>query len=65
MTRLLLALACLALAAAPPARAQQELSEQEEEQLRQSVGEAGSSPIEFIRALEAHLKKFPNSPRRQ
>jgi thiol-disulfide isomerase/thioredoxin len=60
----MLALACLALAAAPPARAQQELSEQEEEQLRQRVGEAGSSPIEFIRALEAHLKKFPNSPRR-
>jgi thiol-disulfide isomerase/thioredoxin len=65
MTRLvMLALACLALVAAPPARAQQEMSEQEEEQLRQAVGEAGSSPIEFIRALEAHLKKFPNSPRR-
>jgi thiol-disulfide isomerase/thioredoxin len=28
------------------------------------VGEAGSSPVEFIRALEAHLKKYPNSPRR-
>jgi thiol-disulfide isomerase/thioredoxin len=64
MTRpAVLALACLALAAAPPARAQQVLSAEEEEHLRQAVGEAGSSPIEFIRALEAHLKKFPDSPR--
>jgi thiol-disulfide isomerase/thioredoxin/plasmid stabilization system protein ParE len=60
----MLLLACLALLAAPPARAQEALSEEEEEHLRQVVGEAGSSPVEFIRALEAHLKKYPNSPRR-
>ena len=59
-----LLLAGLALLAAPPARAQEALSEEEEEHLRQMVGEAGSSPVEFIRALEAHLKKYPNSPRR-
>jgi len=65
MTRFcMLLLACLALLAVPPARAQEALSEEEEEHLRQTVGEAGSSPVEFIRALEAHLKKYPNSPRR-
>ena len=65
MTRFcMLLLACLALLPAPPARAQEALSEEEEEHLRQMVGEAGSSPVEFIRALEAHLKKYPNSPRR-
>ncbi|MCX6635035.1 MAG: hypothetical protein NT090_08140, partial [Acidobacteria bacterium] len=65
MTRFcMLLLACLALLAAPPARAQEVLSEEEEEHLRQVVGESGSSPVEFIRALEAHLKKYPNSPRR-
>ncbi len=65
MTRFcMLLLAGLALLAALPARAQEALSEEEEEHLRQMVGEAGSSPVEFIRALEAHLKKYPKSPRR-
>lgn len=56
--------ACLALFPAWAARAQEPLSEDEEEHLRQAVGEAGTSPVEFIRALEAHLKKYPKSPRR-
>src|SRR5262249_22726741 len=32
--------------------------------LSQGLGEAGSSPIEMIRAMEAHLAKFPQSPKR-
>lgn len=36
----------------------------EEDELNAAVAEAGSSPIEFQRALEKHLEKYPNSPRR-
>jgi thiol-disulfide isomerase/thioredoxin len=36
----------------------------ESQQLSQAVAEAGNSPVDFIRALEAHLAKYPNSPRR-
>ncbi|MDX2149975.1 MAG: TlpA disulfide reductase family protein [Bryobacteraceae bacterium] len=36
----------------------------EERELRQSLGEAGSSPVEFIRAIEGHLKKYPESAQR-
>ena len=36
----------------------------EEDELRQSMGEAGSSPLEIIRALERHLAKFPESKNR-
>ena len=65
MRRLLPLLAAAVVLLAPPlARTQEALSEEEENHLRQVVGEAGSSPVEFIRALEAHLKKYPKSPRR-
>jgi thiol-disulfide isomerase/thioredoxin len=43
--------------AAPPA-------EQEERDLESALREAGSSPIEYARALENHLKKYPDSPKR-
>ncbi len=36
----------------------------EDQQLSNAVGEAGNSPVDFIRALEKHLAKYPNSPRR-
>ena len=36
----------------------------EEEDLRKALGEAGSSSIEFIRALERHLEKYPKTERR-
>jgi thiol-disulfide isomerase/thioredoxin len=36
----------------------------EDQALSTALGEAGSSPIEFIRALEKHLEKFPETPRR-
>jgi len=42
----------------------QNLSEAEQKALSQGLGEAGSSPIEMIRAMEAHLSKFPESPKR-
>lgn len=42
----------------------EDLSEAERDHLRQSLGEAGSSPIEFLQALEQHLALFPNSPKK-
>jgi thiol-disulfide isomerase/thioredoxin len=44
--------------------AQAELSEKEQNDLRDAVSETSNSPIEFIRALEGHLKKYPDSPRK-
>ncbi|MCC6340783.1 MAG: TlpA family protein disulfide reductase [Bryobacterales bacterium] len=38
-------------------------SSAEEADLRQWVGEAGSSPTEMVRALEKHLAKYPDSKR--
>jgi thiol-disulfide isomerase/thioredoxin len=59
MTRLLLAILLVCAVCSP-----QELSPAEQESLNQAVGEAGSSPIELIRAVENHLAKFPMSPKR-
>jgi thiol-disulfide isomerase/thioredoxin len=53
----------LALAALP-LFAQSNLSQLEEESLQAAIGEAGNSPIDFARAIENHLKQFPNSPRK-
>jgi thiol-disulfide isomerase/thioredoxin len=53
----------LALAALP-LLAQSNLSQLEEESLQTAIGEAGNSPIDFARAIENHLKRFPNSPRK-
>lgn len=36
----------------------------EEDDLRRQLEEAGPSPVEFIRAVESHLAKFPKSPQR-
>jgi thiol-disulfide isomerase/thioredoxin len=44
--------------------AQQNLSKAEEESLQTAINEAGNSPVDFARAVENHLKRFPNSPRR-
>lgn len=40
-------------------------SEAEQSDLRESLAEAGSSPIEFIRVLEKHLAKYPDTPQRE
>jgi thiol-disulfide isomerase/thioredoxin len=45
---------------APPAPA----ASDESQQLSEAVSEAGNSPVDFIRALEKHLAKYPNSTRR-
>jgi thiol-disulfide isomerase/thioredoxin len=36
----------------------------EEDSLREALEEAGPSAVDFIRAAESHLAKYPNSPRR-
>src|SRR5262245_416800 len=45
---------------APPAKP----SDVEQADLRRSLSEAGSSPIEFTRALEKHLEKYPDTTQR-
>ena len=62
----LLALAFGALRAQDAKSAESKLSAADEEQqvLRQALGEAGNSPVEFLRALEGHLKKYPETTRR-
>ncbi len=57
----------LSLLAALPVLAQEpakELSQAEQQSLSQALSEAGNSPIEFVRAIENHLKTYPNSPKR-
>lgn len=39
-------------------------ADSEERDLGRALSEAGSSPIEFSRALESHLKKYPKTERR-
>lgn len=39
-------------------------ADEEQQVLRQALGEAGNSPVEFLRALEGHLKKYPQTARR-
>ncbi len=60
---LLLTLLCTAALAAQPPNPP-EMSDVEQDSLRQALGEAGASPVDFIRALESHLAKFPQSSRR-
>lgn len=36
----------------------------ESQQLREALAEAGNSPVDFLRALERHLEKFPQSKQR-
>lgn len=55
----------LALLASLTLHAQNKPKPSEDDELRQAMGEAGSSPMEISRALEKHLARFPNSPRRE
>jgi len=55
----------LVLLASLTLAAQNKPKPSEDDELRQSMGEAGSSPMEISRALEKHLARFPNSPRRE
>jgi thiol-disulfide isomerase/thioredoxin len=42
----------------------QDMSQLEQESLQRALGEAGNSPVDFMRAIEQHLKSFPNTVRR-
>ena len=50
-----------ALQAQPPHPAPQPATDQERQELTRAVQQAGPSSIDFIRALERHLQKFPDS----
>ena len=58
------------LAGAPASRAQSRggraptVSAREQADLENALSEAGSSPIEYLRAVEKHLEKYPDSPRK-
>ena len=54
----------LLLLLAVAAAAQRGLSPKEDADLQLALSEAGTSPLEFSRALEAHLAKYPNSPQK-
>lgn len=59
--------ACLgcALALFAPLFAQEKkLASDEQSELSEAIAEAGNSPIEFVRALERHLQKYPKTPQR-
>ncbi len=56
----LLVLAAFAFAAT----AQSPGGDAEQEQLERALAEAGNSAVDYARALEAHLEKFPSSDRR-
>lgn len=65
---LALVLALLAVLSAFPRSASDKpakpAKQDEEQSLRDSLAEAGSSEVDFIRALELHLAKFPGTSRR-
>src|SRR4051794_2446160 len=54
----------LALLLGPLCFAQDQLSDGEQKELGAALSEAGNSPVEFARILEQHLKKYPDSPKR-
>ena len=47
-----------------PAQPAKSASAQESEDLENALSEAGSSPYEYLRAIEKHLAKYPDSPRK-
>jgi thiol-disulfide isomerase/thioredoxin len=58
-------LACLLPLAAQDAKESKDPKEAKEERdLEEAVAEAGSSPVEYAKALERHLKKYPNTKQR-
>jgi len=49
---------------APPAAPSADPNAGESQDLSQAVSEAGNSPVDFVRALERHLAKYPHTTRR-
>jgi len=63
---LILVAACWCGAAQPqPPAKPPEVSPQEKADLERALGEAGTSPLERVRAIEKHLAQYPDSPRRE
>jgi len=54
----------LALAASAWAQPAAPAEDTEQRELSQALGEAGNSPVDFVRVLEQHLKKYPQSKER-
>ncbi len=67
MTRLaaafLAALLAMPAQQKPPAHPPS-ISPQEQADLETALSEAGGSPIDYLHAIEKHLQKYPDSPRR-
>jgi len=55
--------AALAIAVCAAQTPKPQLSRQEQTDLESALAEAGSSPSEYLRALEKHMAKYPESPR--
>jgi thiol-disulfide isomerase/thioredoxin len=49
---------------APPAQQAPAADEQEQLELSKAISEAGASGVDYMRALERHLAKYPNTKRR-
>lgn len=64
MKRLLLLALAWSAAAPCPARQQPGISPQEQAELEMALSATGGSPLEFLLAVEKHLEKYPDSPRR-
>jgi len=61
----LVLLAAAAFAQGRGGRGPAAVSPQEQADLERALSEAGSSSVEYLRALEKHLEKYPNSPRKE
>jgi thiol-disulfide isomerase/thioredoxin len=57
-------LAALGLVLAIAAAQQKSSPSPEQQDLDRALSEAGTSSVEFLRAIESHLAKYPNSPRK-
>jgi len=63
LSLLLITSLCASAAQAPPPQ-NTGSTDAENQELNRALEEAGASPVDFIRALENHLQKYPNSARR-
>ncbi len=55
----LLSCAALLWPQTPPEASQKTEEETEQHELNTAMQEAGNSPVDFVRVLEQHLKKYP------
>ena len=58
-------LASLTMLAAQQMPAAPKISPQEQADLESALSDAGGNPAEYLRAIEKHLAKYPDTPRRQ